>query len=154
MTVVRAIRDRYDGEKRNPWNEIECGSNYARSMASYSLLLAFSGFVFDMREGMIGFFPKRTGGGAFRTFWSAGGAWGTFTLESARVRLDVLWGSLSLRELRLPAEVVRSVSAAQAGERTAAFAGKGERLRFAPEVVLAEGETLVLEMDPRGTVHP
>ena len=48
MAVVTAMRDRYDGEKRNPWNEFECGSNYARSMASYSLLNAFSGFQFDM----------------------------------------------------------------------------------------------------------
>ena len=44
VTVVKAVRDRHDGIRRNPWNEFECGSNYARSMASYALLNAFSGF--------------------------------------------------------------------------------------------------------------
>ncbi|RME61552.1 MAG: hypothetical protein D6790_07615, partial [Caldilineae bacterium] len=52
MTCVEALRRRYDGERRNPWNEFECGSNYARSMASYALLLAFSGFRFDSARGM------------------------------------------------------------------------------------------------------
>ena len=36
--VVKAVRDRFDGEKRNLWNEFECGSNNARSMASYALI--------------------------------------------------------------------------------------------------------------------
>lgn len=55
LEVVEAVRHRYDGERRNPWNEFECGSNYARSMASYALLLALSGFVCDMTEGCLGF---------------------------------------------------------------------------------------------------
>ena len=42
----------------NPWNEIECGSNYARSMSSYSLLLSLSGFEYDMAKGYVGFSPK------------------------------------------------------------------------------------------------
>lgn len=37
--VVRAVRNRHDGAKRNPFNEPECGSYYARSMSAWSLML-------------------------------------------------------------------------------------------------------------------
>jgi len=47
VRVFRAVRDRYDGSNRNPWNEMEAGSNYARSMASWSGVLVLSGFGFD-----------------------------------------------------------------------------------------------------------
>lgn len=70
LTLVRAVRDRYDGEKRNPWNEIECGSNYARSMASFALIPIFSGFKFDLPKGKIRFNPlvRREN---FKCFWAA-----------------------------------------------------------------------------------
>jgi len=42
LNIVRGIRKRYDGTRRNPWNEFECGSHYARAMAAYGLLLAFA----------------------------------------------------------------------------------------------------------------
>ena len=29
VKVVKAIRDRHEGRKRNPFNEPECGHNYA-----------------------------------------------------------------------------------------------------------------------------
>lgn len=41
VKVVKAIRDRHEGLKRNPFNEPECGHNYARSMASWNCLLAW-----------------------------------------------------------------------------------------------------------------
>jgi len=44
LTIVKALRSRYDGRVRNPWNEYECGNYYARAMASYALLGALSGF--------------------------------------------------------------------------------------------------------------
>ncbi|MBP5286146.1 MAG: hypothetical protein ILO34_08600, partial [Kiritimatiellae bacterium] len=54
VKVVKAIRDRHDGAKRNPFSEPECGHHYARSMASWNCLLAWqkmhgqaTGFVFD-----------------------------------------------------------------------------------------------------------
>ena len=43
--VTSDVRDRYDGERRNPFNEIECGNHYVRSMASFGLTHAWSGAV-------------------------------------------------------------------------------------------------------------
>jgi hypothetical protein len=97
--MVRAIRERYDGEKRNPWNEIECGSHYARSMASYALLPIYSGFTFDMTESYIGFAPIVKGDSRF--LWSVGNTWGTVKFESKNRELLVLGNSLALRSFGL-----------------------------------------------------
>lgn len=102
LEVVRAIRDRYDGEKRNPWNEIECGSNYARTMASYALLLAFSGFQFDMTRGSIGFNPITGSSDAFQAFWSLASGWGMYRQNPDSIRIEVLYGTLNLNEVVLP----------------------------------------------------
>ena len=37
LTITRAVRERYDGIRRNPWDEVECGHHYMRSLASYGL---------------------------------------------------------------------------------------------------------------------
>lgn len=41
LKVVEAVRNRHDGRKRNPFNEPECGSYYARCMAAWALLEAW-----------------------------------------------------------------------------------------------------------------
>ena len=91
LAMVQAVRDRYDGERRNPWNEIECGSNYARSMASYALLNAYSGLKFDMVRQEIGFAPAQTIGGRFQCFWSLGTAWGDVTIRPGSPVARALW---------------------------------------------------------------
>lgn len=101
VAMVKAVRDRYDGERRNPWNEIECGSNYARSMASYALLNAFSGFHFDRVRQEIGFRPVATGTKNFKCFWSLGSAWGDIAIRPSGAVLRVLYGELTLRRLGL-----------------------------------------------------
>lgn len=40
--VVRDIRDRYDGFKRNPFDEPECGNHYARTLAAWTVFKAFA----------------------------------------------------------------------------------------------------------------
>lgn len=99
MKVVFAVRDRFDGKKRNPWNEFECGSNYARSMASYALIPILSGFEFDMPNGYIGFNPYQAG--KFRSIWSVDGAWGEFILDDNKVIVSIIEGEISLSSLGL-----------------------------------------------------
>src|ERR1700719_170905 len=70
LTVVRAARARHDGPRRNPWNDMECGSYYMRALSSYALINAYSGLSFDQRREEIGFKPARTDDGVY--FWSAG----------------------------------------------------------------------------------
>lgn len=99
VKVVQAIRDRYDGEKRNPWNEFECGSNYARSMASFALVPLFSGFEFDMPHHYIGFNPYVKN--KFKSIWSVAKAWGNFEINDNHVKINVLEGEITLESLGL-----------------------------------------------------
>ena len=41
LEVAAAVRDRHAGHNRNPFNEPECGSYYARAMAAWALLDAW-----------------------------------------------------------------------------------------------------------------
>ena len=45
--VVKDVRDRYDGRKRNPFDEAECGHHYARALTAWSVLCAFDGLDID-----------------------------------------------------------------------------------------------------------
>ena len=47
IECITDIRRRYDGQRRNPWDEAECGHHYARAMASWSAILALSGFRYE-----------------------------------------------------------------------------------------------------------
>lgn len=136
MTAVTAIRRRYDGERRNPWNEFECGSNYARSMASYALLNAFSGFEFDLTRGHVGFAPIRTDDGCFRCFWSLASGWGEFEMTPAGCELRVLSGSLRLDSLRLPARSLPAHFTLADGSRHLPYRREGNIVVFAEEVVI------------------
>lgn len=99
--VFAAVRDRYQGHNRNPWNEIECGSNYARSMASYAAVPVLSGFTFDAGAGQIGFAPKVEKDGKFQSLWSNGTAWGQVTIAGGKLQLRVMGGRLSLSQLSI-----------------------------------------------------
>jgi len=104
LTAVKAIRDRFDGYGRNPWDEFECGHHYARSMASYGLIIALSGFEYDKGNGFIGFNPKLHKDN-FKTFWSLDSVWGTYSLTKNHAELSVLYGEFDLSSIRLDASV-------------------------------------------------
>ena len=123
--MVKAIRDRYDGEKRNPWNEIECGSNYARSMASYALMPIYSGFSFDMTQKHIGFAPIYEQGSYL---FSVCESWGTVEFDSTKYRLTMLGNPLTLCSISIPN--CQRVTRVTVDGHPVNFEVDGERLLF------------------------
>ena len=99
---IANIRRRYDGVRRNPWDEAECGHHYARAMASWSSVLAWSGFRYSGSSKHVTALP-RSKVSNFRSFWSAGTGWGVFTLAARRFELHVDEGLLRVSKLELPA---------------------------------------------------
>ena len=91
LKCIKAIRDRFDGAKRNPFDEPECGKHYARSMASWASVLALSDFHYSGVDKTMSF--TRTPG---KYFWSNGSAFGLCEVSTSSVKLEVLRGSVEL----------------------------------------------------------
>ncbi|NLE43464.1 MAG: hypothetical protein GX620_01980 [Chloroflexi bacterium] len=100
LRCIANIRERYDGQKRSPFNEAECGHHYARAMAAWAAVLALEGFHYSGVTGAMEFAPHD---GAF--FWATGDAWGTCAMRideaGADVQLEVLHGTLTLETFTL-----------------------------------------------------
>jgi len=88
--IVAGIRERYDGKRRNPYNEFECGSHYARALASYGLMLAYTGMRYDAVDKTLAFRNE-----PFTGFWAIPTAWGTATRDAdGRLTVTSIEGSL------------------------------------------------------------
>lgn len=87
LTCITAIRDRHDGAKRNPFSEPECGHCYARSMASWGAIPAWSGFHFSGVTKEMTFANKP---GIW--FWSTGESWGICEIKDGKAALNTLFG--------------------------------------------------------------
>jgi len=110
LAIVKGIRDRHRGDRRNPWDEFECGHHYARSMASYALLLALSGFRYSAPEKILRFEPK-INQERFVSFFSTATGWGLYSQklykEHAEFALKVRYGLLHLERLELPRTTIQ-----------------------------------------------
>jgi len=102
---VRAVRDRHDGRRRNPWNEVECGNHYARSLASWGLVVALAGADYDAHAGTLTFRPRLDLDGDVRLPFTTGTGWGELRLATGpvgaaaatSVEVALLGGELDLR---------------------------------------------------------
>ena len=151
LAVTRMVHDRYHAARRNPWNEVECGDHYARSMASYGVFLAACGYEYDGPRGRLGFAPRLTPE-HFKCAFTTAEGWGSFSQQIGqgvlRARVELRYGRLRLSTLalRLPAGISgHTVTATVAGEATAVRVERtGGRLevQFAPACQLEAGQAL------------
>jgi non-lysosomal glucosylceramidase len=149
---IRNIRSRYDGEKRNPWDEAECGHHYARAMASWTSVVALSGFHYDGPQASV-FAVPRVSHKVFDCFWSTGTGWGTFSYRPAGARgthvtLRVLAGTLACRSCEITG--TGNTTSVRGNERVyphTAIQNNGRtRFQIGQALVLAEGGELHLEI--------
>ncbi len=148
VECVADIRHRYDGVRRNPWDEAECGHHYARAMASWSALLALSGFLYRGAARQVTVAP-RWHQPDFRSFWSTGSGWGMFSLGRLGLSIDVTEGVLPVREVIFPvAPSHRSTVMldTRAREHTVRFSRGNGTFTFARELKIRAGQSLVISL--------
>jgi non-lysosomal glucosylceramidase len=149
FAIARTLHDRYHASRRNPWNEVECGDHYARSMSSYGLFTAACGFEYHGPRGYMAFEPRVTPEDFRAPFTSAEG-WGTYSQKETRLEktaaLEIKWGKLRLKTLALAAKAASVSVRAELDGQTIALSRQFKDGRvlitFAEEVRLTPGQRL------------
>lgn len=95
LEIVRACRKRYDGIRRNPFNEYECGNWYGRAMSSYGLLEGLTGVRYDAVSKTLSCDSKI---GDFRTFLATNTGYGIVELKNGKLTLDVKQGKILVKK--------------------------------------------------------
>lgn len=155
LAIVWGARERYNGLKKSPWNEIECGDYYVRAMSSWSLLLAAQGYAYNGPAKRLALRP-RLAADDHRSFLSTAEGWGRFEQRrEGQKQIDsiaLLGGRCDLAELRfgLP-EGARSVTGEvrlkDAGLTAEIIFQSGDALvRFSSPVTIQAGETLEVSL--------
>ena len=153
LSIAKGVRDRYRGDRRNPWDEFECGHHYARSMASYALLLALTGSRCSASRKHLRFVPK-INQKDFRTFFSTATGWGIYTQkidsESAEFSLELKYSSLDLDVLELPIVIIKGdrLAATLNGKKINAKIRKGKNCIevLLNSVSMKRGQTLRIRL--------
>ncbi len=104
LAITKSVHERYGAKKRNPYNEIECGDHYSRSMASYGVYNALCGFDHHGPKGILTFNPKVTPENFKAAFITAEG-WGSYSQEMEdgkhNCTLELSYGKLILNQLNI-----------------------------------------------------
>src|SRR5262249_14825370 len=152
LAIARSIHDRYHPSRRNPWNEIECGDHYSRSMASYGVFLAACGYEYHGPKRSLGFAPRLSPEN-FRAAFTTSEGWGTFAQKDGdgafRASVHLKWGKLALKSLSLvpAAKALKTVSATLAGNPIGAALSVSDgraQISFTDEIEVSADQELVV----------
>ncbi len=98
MHIVETCRARYEGEFRNPYDEYECGHWYARAMASYALLWAYTGARYDAVDGTMYYSLKN--GRDYEVFIATATGWGVLTVTGGTPSVKVIRGTIDVKRYK------------------------------------------------------
>ncbi len=112
LEILSAVRARYDGTRRNPYNEIECGDHYSRAMAGWGALDAYTGASYDAATGSL-----RLGRRASRYPLFAGSMWGEVVVGDDVISLRCLGGSAALRSFDVTDARIAAVELSRSSDR-------------------------------------
>jgi len=158
LAITRAIHDRYQAPRRNPWNEVECGDHYARSMASYAVFLAACGYEYHGPKGYLAFAPQIQPE-EFRAPFTTVEGWGTFsqrrTDQVQTASVGVRWGRLKPKRLRVglkekfqPAQVAVQLAGKPVTDVRSRLSAQESAIdiKFPEELVITAGNDLAVEL--------
>ncbi|MGA2243882.1 MAG: GH116 family glycosyl-hydrolase [Verrucomicrobiota bacterium] len=156
LAVTRAVHDRYHASRRNPWNEVECGDHYVRSMASYGVYIAACGFEYHGPKGHLGFAPRLTPEKFQAAFVGAEG-WGTYRQQRGPAgqshEIDIQHGQLQVQTLALelaPDARFKTVTAYQGSRPIPAQAtqnGARVEISFSGRLAIKPGDPLEIRLE-------
>lgn len=138
VECIQDVRRRYDGQRRNPWDEPECGHHYARAMSSWSGILALSGFQYHGGRQELAIAP-RWKADRFQCFWATASGWGTFSRFQAKrqvkIEVAVRHGELAVRSFR-----------GAGSERLVRASLNGSATESGTPVIAHEGQAISIEL--------
>jgi len=95
LKVVDAVRDRYDGRTRNPFNEFECGHWYGRALACYGMIQCQSGVRYDAVDRTL--YVQTRSRNPVRSFLATASGYGTVVGAAGRAQVKVVHGTIDVR---------------------------------------------------------
>lgn len=164
------LRERYDGTRRSPLNEIECGDHYSRSQSAHSLLDAATGVLYNapqvwinllnfyffkkikIKKSSLSFDPKFTPDN-FQTFFITESGWGNYSqqgsdtkLSSGKVTLTVLWGQVTLNRFGFTSVATNATVTLNGNPVSATSTNNGKTLfvNFSSKLLIPKGGILVV----------
>ena len=147
VLTFSGTRRRHDGERRNPFNEPECGYHYARAMSSWSAMAVLAGFHYDGPQHHLRF-ERKAAAQPFRCLWTTGTGWGRYSLAlqagRTRIVIEALHGNLPVREFTV--EAAGNSATVRSGTRKLdcqiEVIGLKRRISLAEVIAVREGDLL------------